>query len=80
MDLLDLLAETEPRTHVVHAVRPNMWAACGWCVCGCEGRLGDTYVLRERSTAGVTCQDCITEMNHHPWGAAPATKPEEVTP
>lgn len=76
MDLLDLLAQTEPATGVVHAIRPNMWAACGWCSCGCQGEPGDTYVLREHSTDGVNCQACITEMTERPWDRATPTSGE----
>lgn len=51
----------------VHAVRPNMRASCGWCSCGCEGNKHHTYVLRERSTRGVTCGPCLKEMEENPW-------------
>lgn len=69
-DLLDLLAQDTPGQAVVHAVRPNMWGACGWCICGCEGRKGDRFVLRQTSTAGVTCPACITAMTGQEASAA----------
>lgn len=69
-DLLDLLDDLthNPTDVVVHAVRPNMWAACGWCACGCQGRRHDTYELRMNRTAGITCEACIAEMKARPWG------------
>ena len=70
-DLLDLLddLDRDPNDVLVHAIRPNMWAACGWCVCGCTGRRHDTYQLRQNRTDGITCQTCVTEMTTRPWGA-----------
>ncbi len=66
LDLLDLLAEVEaadaphdPRLDVVHAIRPNMWGACGWCICGCQGAKGARSVLRNGTTDGVTCSACV---------------------
>ena len=68
-DLLDLLddLDRDPNDVLVHAVRPNMWGACGWSTIGLSGRRWDTYVLRMHSTAGVTCPDCLTEMEANPW-------------
>lgn len=62
-DLLDLLEAIEhPARDIVHAIRPNMWAACGWCICGCEGHKGERWVLRNTSTDGVTCPACLAAM------------------
>ena len=57
LDLLDLLseAETPARDGVVHAVLPNIWRACGWCVCGCQGRMGEAWTLRRTEHRSVTC-------------------------
>lgn len=76
-DLLDLLAEIEPgprdpRVDRVHAVRPNMWGACGWCICGCAGAKGAPFVLRRDSMHGVTCIDCIIVMIEDPFGGGPS--------
>lgn len=70
MDLLDLLAEQgprDPRLDVVHAVRPNMWGACGWCICGCAGASGAAFVLRRQNTDGVTCAACLEAMRVDPF-------------
>lgn len=68
-DLLDLLDDLDhdPGADLIHAIRPNMWAACGWCSCGCTGRRHDTYQLRTHRTDGITCQDCLTAMKENPW-------------
>ncbi len=68
-DLLDLLddLDRDPNDVLVHAIRPNMWAACGWCSCGCEGRRHDTYHLRTNRTDDITCQACVAEMEANPW-------------
>lgn len=66
-DLLELLDEQAGAPALVHAVRPNMWAACGWCACRCQGRARDRYVLRINSTAGVTCPECVAVMEERPW-------------
>lgn len=68
-DLLTILDDLthDPADVLVHAIRPNMWAACGWCTCGCAGRPHDTYELRQNRTDGITCQPCVTEMTEHPW-------------
>lgn len=70
-DLLDILADLDhdPADDLVHAVRPNMWGACGWSTIGLEGRPHDTYVLVQWSTAGVTCQACLDVMEALPWPA-----------
>lgn len=65
-------------TAPVHALTPNMWFACGGtfvknCGCGCAAdyRPG-RWVLRRKSTEGVTCPDCIDALE------ARAAKPAPV--
>ena len=68
-DLLDLLDDIthDPATALTHAMRPNMWAACGWCSCGCQGRRSGRYVLTVHATRGVTCTECLRVMREDPW-------------